>query len=133
MKILIAGASGGIGRYLTKEFDIKENHLYHNRNQSLIDIRDSIEHVDERIRDTVDESPVLNISEDSLVIEVAARNQGKIFIKTKGSLRLRFGLGEKKASVISKLVTSAKDLDLIKNFDPNSNSKKYIKYVPIWA
>ncbi len=52
---------------------------------------------------------------------------------TNTSLRLRFGLGEKKTSVISKLVTSAKDLRLIKNFDPNSESKKYIKYVPIWA
>ena len=52
---------------------------------------------------------------------------------TNTSLRLRFGLGEKKTSVISKLVTSAKDSHLIKNFDPNSESKKYIKYVPIWA
>ena len=34
MKILIAGASGGIGRYLTKEFDIKENHLYLTYNTS---------------------------------------------------------------------------------------------------
>lgn len=52
---------------------------------------------------------------------------------TNTSLRLRFGLGEKKTSVISKLVASAKKQHLIKNFDPNSNSKKYIKYVPIWA
>lgn len=68
---------------LARIYKMKENHLRHDRNQNLIDIRDSIEHVDERIRDTVDEPPVLNISEDSLVIEVAARNQGKIFIKTK--------------------------------------------------
>lgn len=52
---------------------------------------------------------------------------------TNETLRLRFGLGEKKISVISKLVASAKKLELIKNFDPNSNSKKYVKYVPIWA
>ena len=49
------------------------------------------------------------------------------------SLRSRFGLGEKKISAISKLVASAKEQDLIKNFDPNSDSKRYIKYVPIWA
>ena len=52
---------------------------------------------------------------------------------TNTSLRLRFGLGEKKTSTISKLAASAKDLRLIKNFDPNSDSKRYIKYVPIWA
>lgn len=52
---------------------------------------------------------------------------------TNTSLRLRFGLGEKKGWAISKLVTSAKASELIKNFDPNSASRRYIKYVPIWA
>jgi len=49
------------------------------------------------------------------------------------TLRKRFGLGEKKANTISKLVKLAKDNNLIKDFDPSSNSKKFIKYVPIWA
>lgn len=52
---------------------------------------------------------------------------------TNETLRLRFGLGEKKASLISKLVASAKESHLIKNFDPSSESKRYVKYVPIWA
>jgi len=52
---------------------------------------------------------------------------------TNTSLRLRFGLSEKKGWAISKLVTSAKDFDLIKNFDPKSTSRKYTKYVPMWA
>ena len=52
---------------------------------------------------------------------------------TNTSLRLRFGLSEKKGWAISKLVTSAKDSQLIKNFDPKSASRRYIKYVPIWA
>jgi len=52
---------------------------------------------------------------------------------TNESLRLRFGLGEKKTSTISKLVASAKELNLIKNFDQNSESKRYVKYVPKWA
>ncbi|MBU4580128.1 putative DNA binding domain-containing protein [Patescibacteria group bacterium] len=52
---------------------------------------------------------------------------------TNTSLRLRFGLGEKKGWAISKIVTYAKDSLLIKNFDPNSASRRYIKYVPIWA
>lgn len=49
------------------------------------------------------------------------------------TLRKRFGLGEKKSNTISKLVKLAKDKDLIKDFDPKNNSKKYIKYVPFWA
>ncbi len=49
------------------------------------------------------------------------------------TLRKRFGLSEKKANTISKLVRTAKDKKLIKDFDPESSSKKYIKYVPIWA
>jgi len=52
---------------------------------------------------------------------------------TNETLRLRFGLGEKKTSVISKLVATAKEAGLIKSFDPNSASKKFSKYVPIWA
>jgi len=52
---------------------------------------------------------------------------------TNESIRLRFGLGEHKVSVISRLTVSAKELLLIKNFDSNSESRKYVKYVPIWA
>lgn len=68
---------------LTRIYKIKEKHFGHARNQNLIDIRDSIEHVDERIRDANNEPPVLNISEDSLVVEIAGRYNGKISIKTK--------------------------------------------------
>lgn len=49
------------------------------------------------------------------------------------SLRKRFGLGEKKTTTISKLVKLVKDRGLIKEFDPASNSKKFIRYVPFWA
>lgn len=49
------------------------------------------------------------------------------------TLRKRFGLGEKKTNTISKLVKLAKDQNLIKDFDPKNNSKKYIKYIPYWA
>lgn len=49
------------------------------------------------------------------------------------TLRKRFGLGEKKANTISKLVRLAKDRNLIKDFDPKNSSKKYIKYIPFWA
>jgi ATP-dependent DNA helicase RecG len=49
------------------------------------------------------------------------------------SLRIRFGLGEKQISTISKLVFSAKEKNLIKVFDGKSSSKRYIKYIPAWA
>ena len=68
-----------------------------------------------------------------------ACEQHVAFMYTKNSfannetLRKRFGLGEKKANVISKLVRLAKDKNLIKDFDPSSSSKKYIKYIPIWG
>lgn len=52
---------------------------------------------------------------------------------TNESLRVRFGLGEKKISVISNLVALAKEASLIKNFDPKSMSKRYVKYIPFWA
>ena len=68
---------------LARIYKVKGRYMGHTKNQSIIDIRDSVEHVDERIRDAIDELPVLNISEDSLVIEIAARNQGKVSIKTK--------------------------------------------------
>lgn len=68
---------------LTRIYKIKRRHLKHARNQNLIDIRDSIEHVDERIRDATNEPPVLNISEDSLAVEIAGKSNGKISIKTK--------------------------------------------------
>lgn len=68
---------------LARIYKVKERHLGHTKNQDLINIRNSIEHVDERIRDIVDEPPVLNISEDSLVVEIAGRDNGKISIKTK--------------------------------------------------
>jgi len=68
---------------LARIYKIKEKHLGHARNQNLIDVRDSIEHVDERIRDATNEPPVLNISEDSLVVEIASRHSGKMSIKIK--------------------------------------------------
>lgn len=68
---------------LARIYKLKKTHLGHAKNQDIIDIRDSVEHVEERIRESVDEPPVLNISGESIVIEVAARNSGKIQIKTK--------------------------------------------------
>lgn len=52
---------------------------------------------------------------------------------TNESLRKRFGLGEKKSSIISKLVKLAKEKGAIKDFDIHNTSKKMVKYVPFWA
>ena len=49
------------------------------------------------------------------------------------TLRKRFGVGESKANIITKLISLAKEKRIIKDFDPKSNSRKYIKYVPTWA
>ncbi len=68
---------------LARIYKVKEKYFGHAKNQDIMGIRNSVEHVEDRIRDVVDEPPVLNILNDSLVVEVAARDCGKIFVKTK--------------------------------------------------
>ena len=45
----------------------------------------------------------------------------------------RFGIQEQNRSDASRLLKLAKDAQLIKPFDPTSNSKKYARYIPFWA
>ncbi|MCK5854444.1 MAG: putative DNA binding domain-containing protein [Sulfurovaceae bacterium] len=51
------------------------------------------------------------------------------------SFRERFGLSDTKTStdVISKVIGHALDEELIKYANPESTSKRYVKYVPYWA
>jgi predicted HTH transcriptional regulator len=49
------------------------------------------------------------------------------------SLRKRFGMHDKQAAQISKLIKDAIDLGKIKAKDPESESKKFSLYVPYWA
>jgi ATP-dependent DNA helicase RecG len=49
------------------------------------------------------------------------------------SLRDRFKMHDKQASQISRLIKDALDKGRIKQKDPESDSKKFTKYVPYWA
>lgn len=51
---------------------------------------------------------------------------------TNSSLRERFGLEDKSASSISRLINDAIEKELIKTHDPTT-AKRYMKYSPIWA
>lgn len=52
---------------------------------------------------------------------------------TNASLRQRFGMHDKQASQISRLIKECVDLGKIKTKDPDSDSKKFIVYIPYWA
>jgi predicted HTH transcriptional regulator len=52
---------------------------------------------------------------------------------TNTSLRQRFGMHDKQASQISRLIRDAIDVGRIKSKDPDSESKKFTIYLPYWA
>ena len=52
---------------------------------------------------------------------------------TNTTLRQRFGMHDKQASQISRLIKDAVELGRIKPKDPESGSKKYSLYVPYWG
>ncbi len=52
---------------------------------------------------------------------------------TNTSLRQRFGMHDKQASQISRLIKEATDAGRIKPKDPESGSKKFTIYLPYWA
>jgi len=52
---------------------------------------------------------------------------------TNASLRQRFGMHDKQASQISRLIKEAIDARRIKPKDPDSDSKKFTVYLPYWA
>lgn len=52
---------------------------------------------------------------------------------TNSTLRERFGIDEKNASQVSRVISDAADADLIKRANPESESRKHASYVPFWA
>lgn len=52
---------------------------------------------------------------------------------TNKSLRERFGIEEKNYSMASRIISEAIKSGVIKDFDPDSKSKKHAKYIPYWA
>jgi ATP-dependent DNA helicase RecG len=52
---------------------------------------------------------------------------------TNQTLRERFGIDEKNYSMASRIISETIKSGLIKDYDPDSSSKKHAKYVPFWA
>lgn len=52
---------------------------------------------------------------------------------TNQTLRKRFGIEEKKYSIASRIISEAIKSGQIKDFDPESKSKKHAKQLPFWA
>lgn len=51
---------------------------------------------------------------------------------TNQSLRERFGIEEKNYSTASRIIAEAIKAGMVKDYDPESSSKKHAKYVPFW-
>jgi predicted HTH transcriptional regulator len=52
---------------------------------------------------------------------------------TNQTLRQRFQIREKNYSTASRIIADTIAAGLIKDYDPDSKSKKYSRYIPIWA
>ncbi|MCC6933024.1 MAG: putative DNA binding domain-containing protein [Deltaproteobacteria bacterium] len=49
------------------------------------------------------------------------------------SLRKRFGISDENASQASRIIKETTEAKLIKEYDPDSKSRKHARYVPFWA
>ncbi|MBI5306949.1 MAG: ATP-binding protein [Planctomycetes bacterium] len=52
---------------------------------------------------------------------------------TNSSLRERFGIQKENSSMVSRIIKEALEDKAIKFPDPESESRKYARYVPVWA
>ena len=52
---------------------------------------------------------------------------------TNQSLRERFKIKEKNAAIASRIIRDTLESELIKLDDPESKSRKFVKYIPFWA
>lgn len=52
---------------------------------------------------------------------------------TNTTLRERFRIDKNNSSTVSRLIAVAIDKNIIKDFDPEGNTKKFKKYIPYWA
>ncbi len=52
---------------------------------------------------------------------------------TNQSLRERFEIAEHNSAIASRIISDTVDVGLIKEYDPANSSRKFRKYVPIWA
>jgi predicted HTH transcriptional regulator len=54
-------------------------------------------------------------------------------LMTNQSLRERFGIEEHNYSIASRIIADTIHSKLIKDYDSDSKSRKYAKYIPYWA
>jgi ATP-dependent DNA helicase RecG len=52
---------------------------------------------------------------------------------TNQSLRERFKIADENAAMVSRIIKDTYEAGLIKEEDPESTSRKYVKYIPVWA
>ena len=54
-------------------------------------------------------------------------------IMTNQSLRQRFKIADENAAMVSRIIKDTFDAGLIKEVDPENKSRKFVKYIPVWA
>lgn len=52
---------------------------------------------------------------------------------TNTTLRERFKIADENAAMVSRIIKDTYDAGLIKEEDPENTSRKYVKYIPVWA
>ena len=52
---------------------------------------------------------------------------------TNQSLRERFKIADENAAMVSRIIKDTVEAGLIKEDDPENKSRKYVRYIPIWA
>lgn len=52
---------------------------------------------------------------------------------TNTSLRERFQIADENAAMVSRIIKETYEAGLIKEENPENTSRKYMKYIPIWA
>lgn len=52
---------------------------------------------------------------------------------TNQSLRARFKIADENAAMVSRIIRDTLDAGLIKEDNPESNSRKFVRYIPVWA
>jgi len=52
---------------------------------------------------------------------------------TNQSLRKRFGLSERSGNTVSQIIAAAVEQGLVKSDPSAPDSKKYARYIPVWA
>jgi ATP-dependent DNA helicase RecG len=52
---------------------------------------------------------------------------------TNQTLRERLGVEDHNYSIVSRIISDTKEVDLTKDFDPSNKSRTYAKYLPFWA